>query len=71
MKKGTTLIEILIVVTIAIIVFTMVFKFGFWGSFTAEEMFMPEQSKARYQREMVEELRRANDLKERENSERH
>lgn len=40
------------------------------GDYTMQERFMPEQTKAKYQREMVEELRRANDLKERENNER-
>jgi hypothetical protein len=37
------------------------------GDYTAQELFMPEETKAKYQREMVEELRRANDLKEKEN----
>ena len=68
MKKGLTIIEALIAIVIAISLFFFVFIWirGGNGNYTAEELFMPEPTKAKYQREMVEELRRANDLKERQ-----
>ena len=68
MKKGLTIIETLIALTIGCIIFSLVYFMYVGGDFTMQERFMPEQSKAKYQREMVEELRRANDLKEIENN---
>lgn len=70
MKKGLTIIETLIVLTIGCIIFSFVYFMFAQGDYTMQERFMPEQTKAKYQREMVEELRRANDLKERENNDR-
>ena len=67
MKKGLTLIEIIVALTIGITIFLLIFSvIRGGGNFTTEEWLIPEQSKARYQREMVEELRRSNDLKEQE-----
>jgi len=66
MKKAFTLIELMIVVALLAIIGSL----GFYiftnccGDYTAEEIFLPEQTKARYQREMMEELRRSNDLKQ-------
>ncbi len=67
-KSSITLIEILVASTIGIALFALVFSwFGAFSSdYTWEEIFQPERAKAKYQRQMVEELRRANDLKERE-----
>lgn len=67
MKKAFTLIELLTSITIGAILFTLAyFWIGGMNDYSVEEMFLPEQTKARYQREMVEELRRANELKENE-----
>ena len=70
MKKAFTLVELLVT-----IIFCCILAAVIWGSlalvsgggYTAEEWMFPETTKAKYQREMVEELRRANDLKEKEN----
>jgi Tfp pilus assembly major pilin PilA len=69
MKKAFTLIEFLVVITIvfSLVVTGYVLVKGGMGDYTTQELFMPEETKAKYQREMVEELRRANDLKEKEN----
>jgi len=68
MKKAFTLIEFLVVITIvfSLVVTGHVLVKGGMGDYTTQELFMPEETKAKYQREMVEELRRANDLKEKE-----
>ena len=72
-KKGFTLIELLVctiilavVCVIAAIVINDIRDEDPYGGFTSSELFYPEQSKARAQRELVEEMRRANDLKEQE-----
>lgn len=71
MKKAFTLVELMVVVTIGIVLFTLAyFWIGGMQDYSVEEMFWPEQTKARYQREMVDELRRANDLKETQANER-
>jgi hypothetical protein len=69
MKKAFTLVEFLVTITIVFcfVGFGYVLVKGGIGDYTAQELFMPEETKAKYQREMVEELRRANDLKEKEN----
>jgi hypothetical protein len=65
MKKAFTILELAIAVTIGIVLFTLIyFWIGGMKDYTMEEMFWPEQTKARYQREMVEEMRRSNDIKE-------
>jgi prepilin-type N-terminal cleavage/methylation domain-containing protein len=71
MKKAFTLIEFLVVITIvfSLVVTGCIVVKGGMGDYTAQELLMPEETKAKYQREMVEELRRANDLKEKENYE--
>ncbi len=71
-KSSITLLEILIGSTIGLALFALVFSFygGLTSDYTWDEIFRPEQTKAKYQRQMVEELRRANDLKEREQHER-
>jgi type II secretory pathway component PulJ len=68
MKKAFTVLEFIIALVFGAFVASMIYYFVSIssGSYTYEEMFWPEQTKAKYQREMVEELRRANDLKERE-----
>jgi len=74
MKRKITLIEIFVIIVITITLLSM--GFGIYrnvindSNYTYEEWFYPESTKARYQREIVEELRRANDLKEQENNNR-
>jgi hypothetical protein len=66
MKKGLTIIETLIALVFGCIIFSWIYFMVSGGGFSTTEMFMPQQSKAKYQREILEELRRANDLKENE-----
>lgn len=68
MKKAFTLVELMVTVTVIIAIGIIAFS-GLRacnGNYTVEEWLLPEQTKAKYQREMVEEIRRANDLKERQ-----
>ena len=66
MKKGLTIIETLVALTIGGIIFSCIYFMVSGSDFSPAEMFMPQQSKAKYQREILEELRRANNLKENE-----
>lgn len=68
MKKAFTLIELLVVLVLVFILAWVGFVFtnGGINGYTIEEILLPQETQARHQREMVEELRRANDLKERE-----
>lgn len=67
-KKGFTLLELLVTVSIITILSTLIVSGmrGCSGDYTMDELLYPEQVKARSQRGMVDEMRRSNDLKEEE-----
>ncbi len=67
-KLFASLLRILIASIFGVILFAIVFTFygGFSSDYTWEEILRPQQTKAKYQRQMLEEMRRANDLKEKE-----
>jgi hypothetical protein len=65
MKKAFTIFEFLLAIILGIVLFTLAyFWIGGMGDYSMKELFWTEQIKIKYQREMVEELRRANELKE-------